>query len=125
MNRQYSAASDMANGQDTSILLFLARTYYQLGSKQQSFLPMTKALEHCVNALEIKPEDTIILHNIAMIQQKSAEIVLGLDPSKRSLQEVEQVIEQAQKSTESVRCGLSMQSGFTDRRDICTEPSVH
>jgi RNA polymerase-associated protein CTR9 len=100
VDRQYSAASDMANGQDTSILLFLARTYYQLGSKQQSFLPMTKALEHCVNALEIKPEDTIILHNIAMIQQKSAEIVLGLDPSKRSLQEVEQVIEQAQKSTE-------------------------
>jgi RNA polymerase-associated protein CTR9 len=60
---------------------------------------MTKALSHCQKAAELKPADKAILHNIAMIQQKAAEIVLGLDPSKRLLQEVEQVIEQAESST--------------------------
>jgi RNA polymerase-associated protein CTR9 len=99
---QYLAASEIVHGQDTSVLLFLARAYYQLGSKEMSFPAMTKALGHCMKAAHLKPHDKAILHNVAMIQQKSAEIVLGLEPSKRSLQEVEQVIEQAESSTTCV-----------------------
>lgn len=52
-----------------------------------------------MKAAHLKPHDMAILHNIAMIQQKTAEVILALDPSKRSLQEVEQVIEQAKSST--------------------------
>lgn len=96
---QYSAASDLVKGQDTSVLLFLARAYYQLGSRESSFPAMSKALSHCMKAAHLKPHDMAILHNIAMIQQKTAEVILALDPSKRSLQEVEQVIEQAKSST--------------------------
>ncbi|KAH8080146.1 Pol II transcription elongation factor [Filobasidium floriforme] len=95
----YSAASDLVKGQDTSVLLFLARAYYQLGSRESSFPAMSKALSHCMKAAHLKPHDMAILHNIAMIQQKTAEVILALDPSKRSLQEVEQVIEQAKSST--------------------------
>ena len=96
----YTAALDMAKGNDPTVLLFLARAHYQLGGRQSDHVAMTKALERCQQAAQLKPTDKAIQYNIAMIQQKSAEIVLGLDPSNRSLVEVEQVIEQAKQSTE-------------------------
>lgn len=90
----------MSSERDTSILLYLARAWYQLGNKTSNYPAMGKALAYCMRAAHVKPQDKTILFNLAMIQQKSAEIVLTvLDPSKRSLQEVEQVIQQAHHST--------------------------
>jgi RNA polymerase-associated protein CTR9 len=46
-------------------------------------------------ALHIQPNDKAIVYNIAMIQQKSAEMLFAITPSKRSLQDLERVIAQA------------------------------
>ena len=46
-------------------------------------------------AYHMHPWDKAILYNIAMIQQKAAEMLLSVPPAKRSLKELERAIEQA------------------------------
>jgi len=48
-----------------------------------------------VQALHLQPGDKAITYNIAMIQQKSAEMLFALPPNKRSLSDLQRVIEQA------------------------------
>lgn len=48
--------------------------------------------------MHIQPSDRAILYNIAMIQQKSAELLFGLEPSKRTSEEVQVAIGQAQQA---------------------------
>jgi len=48
-----------------------------------------------VQALHLQPGDKAITYNIAMIQQKSAEMLFALPPAKRSLSDLQRVIEQA------------------------------
>ena len=48
-----------------------------------------------VQALHLQPGDKAIMYNIAMIQQKSAEMLFALPPAKRSLSDLQRVIEQA------------------------------
>lgn len=95
----YLAASAIHEDTDVPILLYLTRAYYQLANKTNSYPAMSKAVIYCQKALHLKPSDKAILYNLAMIQQKAAELVLGLDPSKRTLTEVRQVIGQAEHST--------------------------
>jgi len=45
--------------------------------------------------LHLQPGDKAIVYNIAMIQQKSAEMLFALPPNKRSLSDLQRVIEQA------------------------------
>jgi RNA polymerase-associated protein CTR9 len=49
-------------------------------------------------AMHIQPSDRAILYNIAMIQQKAAEMLLALEPSKRTLDELKAALEQAQQA---------------------------
>ena len=46
-------------------------------------------------ALHLHPSDKAILYNIAMIQQKAAEMLLSIPAAKRSLKELQRAIEQA------------------------------
>ncbi len=49
-------------------------------------------------AMHIQPSDRAILYNIAMILQKGAELVLGLDPAKRTSEELKIAVDQAQQA---------------------------
>jgi RNA polymerase-associated protein CTR9 len=56
---------------------------------------MNTALKYAQKALHLQPSDKAILYNIAMVQQKSAELLFGLSPSKRTLKDLEWAILQA------------------------------
>ena len=43
----------------------------------------------------MQPNDKAIVYNIAMIQQKSAEMLFAIHPSKRTLRDLHRVISQA------------------------------
>ena len=47
-------------------------------------------------ALHLNPHDKAIVYNIAMIEQKAAETLFALDPSKRSLEDLRKGIEHAE-----------------------------
>jgi len=48
--------------------------------------------------MHIQPSDRAILYNIAMIQQKSAELLFSLEPSKRTSEELKVAIDHAQQA---------------------------
>jgi hypothetical protein len=53
-------------------------------------------------AMHIQPSDRAILYNIAMIQQKSAELLFSLEPSKRTTEELKVAIDHAQQAVKYV-----------------------
>ena len=56
---------------------------------------MKTALKYAQQALHLHPNDKAVLYNIAMIEQKSAELLFSVHVSKRSLRDLEKVIAQA------------------------------
>jgi RNA polymerase-associated protein CTR9 len=46
-------------------------------------------------ALHMHPNDKAILYNIAMIQQKSAELLFSINVTKRSLKDLQKAIDSA------------------------------
>ncbi|KAI0065995.1 TPR-like protein [Artomyces pyxidatus] len=83
------------SGQNVSVLLCLSRSWYAKANKDQSFSSMNTALAHAQKALHIQPQDKAILYNIAMIQQKAAEMLFALNPAKRTLKDLQRAIEHA------------------------------
>lgn len=99
------------------MLLCLARSWYVKASKEQSFASMTVALQFtqkvrskchsllsgkllislsfAIQALHLQPADKAVVYNIAMIQQKSAELLFSLQPGKRTLADLERGIARA------------------------------
>ena len=48
-----------------------------------------------MQAFHLHPHDKAILYNIAMIEQKSAELLTALAPAKRTLKDLERATQQA------------------------------
>ncbi|EGO00400.1 hypothetical protein SERLA73DRAFT_122419 [Serpula lacrymans var. lacrymans S7.3] len=90
-----TASSRFYSGHNVSVLLCLCRSWYAKANKDQSFTSMNKALKFAEMALHIQPNDKAIVYNIAMIQQKAAELLFGITPAKRSLKDLERAIAQA------------------------------
>ncbi|KAF8629881.1 hypothetical protein AX15_003240 [Amanita polypyramis BW_CC] len=90
-----TALSRFYGGHNVSVLLCLCRSWYSKAIKDQSYSAMNTALKHAQMAFNIQPWDKAIVYNIAMIQQKSAEMLFAVSPAKRSLKDLERVIEQA------------------------------
>ncbi|OBZ70980.1 Tetratricopeptide repeat protein 1 [Grifola frondosa] len=90
-----TASNRFYSGQDVPVLLCLCRSWYAKANKDQSFSAMKTALQYAQKAFHLHPYDKAILYNIAMIQQKAAELLLSVPPAKRSLKDLQQAIEQA------------------------------
>ncbi|KAI0275622.1 hypothetical protein BGY98DRAFT_991571 [Russula aff. rugulosa BPL654] len=90
-----TASQRYYGGRNISVLLCLARSWYVKASKEQSFASMTIALKFTQKALHIQPIDKAVVYNIAMIQQKSAELLFSLAPAKRTLADLERGIARA------------------------------
>ncbi|KAJ3802188.1 RNA polymerase II-associated protein [Lentinula aff. detonsa] len=84
------------HGQNVPALLCLCRSWYAKAMKDQSYPSIRPALRYAQTALHIQPNDKAILYNIAMIQQKSAEMLFSLPPAKRTLKDLQRVIDMAQ-----------------------------
>ncbi|KAG6897532.1 hypothetical protein C0992_000517 [Termitomyces sp. T32_za158] len=80
---------------NVSILLCLCRSWYAKAAKDQLFSAMKQALRYAQMGYHIQPNDKAIVYNIAMIQQKSAEMLFAISPAKRTLKDLQRVIDQA------------------------------
>ncbi|KAI0948961.1 hypothetical protein AcW1_008691 [Taiwanofungus camphoratus] len=90
-----TASKRFYNGHNVPVLLCLCRSWYAKATKDQSFSAMNTALQYGQKAYRLHPFDKAIMYNIAMIQQKAAEMLLSIPPAKRSLKDLSQAIEQA------------------------------
>ncbi|KAI0786580.1 RNA polymerase II-associated protein [Abortiporus biennis] len=80
---------------NVAVLQCLCRAWYAKANKDQSFNAMGTALQYAQSALHLHPHEKAIMYNIAMIEQKAAEMLLTIAPAKRSLKDLEKAIEQA------------------------------
>jgi RNA polymerase-associated protein CTR9 len=112
---QYETASRrFYNGKNIPVLLCLSRSWYGKANKDQKYNAMQTALKYAQSvrlfvfhffkeppfiatpqALHLQPNDKAVLYNIAMIQQKAAELLFSISLSKRSLEELKHAIDQA------------------------------
>jgi RNA polymerase-associated protein CTR9 len=90
-----TASTRFYKGQNTSVLLCLCRSWYSKAMKDQSYPAMKYALKYAQAALHMHPNDKAILYNIAMIQQKSAELLFSIKVTKRSLKDLQKAIDSA------------------------------
>ncbi|VDB88728.1 unnamed protein product [Peniophora sp. CBMAI 1063] len=93
-----TASKRYYDGKNVGVLMCLCRSWYSKATKDQSFASMNTALSYGEQALALTPGDKVILYNIAMVQQKAAEMLFSLPPAKRTLQELEDAIEKAGKA---------------------------
>ncbi|WVO21784.1 uncharacterized protein IAS62_003097 [Cryptococcus decagattii] len=107
----YMTASNAFGGKDVNVLLYLARAWYALANRESNFSAMNKALDYCQEAMHIHPADRAILYNIAMIQQKAAEMLFSLESSKRTLEELTIALKQAQQAVDTFRSLADDKSG--------------
>ncbi|KAF8910392.1 hypothetical protein CPB85DRAFT_1305700 [Mucidula mucida] len=91
----YEAAMRLDGGKNSSLIMCLCRSWYAKAMKDQSYKAMQEALKHAQKAMHISPGDKVIVYNIAMIQQKSAEMLFSIEPGKRRLHDLQRVIDQA------------------------------
>ncbi|KAF8212535.1 RNA polymerase II-associated protein [Mycena galopus ATCC 62051] len=90
-----TASTRFYAGHNVPVLLCLCRSWYAKAGKDQSFAAMSTALRYAQLALHIQPNDKAVVYNIAMIQQKSAEMLFGLPTMKRTLKDLKRSIELA------------------------------
>ncbi|KAF7315939.1 RNA polymerase II-associated protein [Mycena indigotica] len=90
-----TASTRFYSGHNVSVLLCLCRAWYAKATKDQSFPSMTTALRYAQQALHILPSDKAVVYNIAMIQQKSVELMFALPTTKRTLKDLKRSIEHA------------------------------
>ncbi|KAI0645859.1 RNA polymerase II-associated protein [Trametes meyenii] len=117
-----TASKRFHNNQNVAVLLCLCRAWYAKANKDQSFKSMNTALQYAQKALHLQPYDKAVLYNIAMIQQKAAELLMSVPSAKRSLQDLERAIEQAthgQKLFASLAADKSPQVPYS--RDIADQ----
>ncbi|KAJ7933907.1 RNA polymerase II-associated protein, partial [Mycena leptocephala] len=90
-----TASTRFYAGHNVPVLLCLCRSWYAKAAKDQSFAAMSTALRYAQMALHIQPNDKAVVYNIAMIQQKSAEMLFGLPTTKRTLKDLRRSIDLA------------------------------
>ncbi|KAJ7028536.1 RNA polymerase II-associated protein [Mycena alexandri] len=90
-----TASTRFYAGHNIPVLLCLCRSWYAKATKDQSFVAMSNALRYAQMALHIQPNDKAVVYNIAMIQQKSAEMLFSLPTTKRTLKDLKRSIDQA------------------------------
>ncbi|CAA7261853.1 unnamed protein product [Cyclocybe aegerita] len=90
-----TASGKFYNNQNVSVLLCLCRSWYSKAMKDQSYPAMKTALKYAQMALHMHPNDKAIVYNIAMIQQKSAELLFSIPVAKRSLKDLQKAVDSA------------------------------
>ncbi|KAF8760293.1 Tetratricopeptide repeat [Rhizoctonia solani] len=75
--------------------IHLTRTLYAKANRDQSFATMRQALSYAQRASHLAPTDKSIVYNIAMIEQKAAEMLFALPPDKRTLVDLESAVQHA------------------------------
>ena len=73
----------------------LQRAWYAKANKAQSYAALQKALMFAQRAVHLASHDKAAVYNMAMIEQKAAEMVFSLPPTKRTLKDLRRVVELA------------------------------
>ncbi|KAG0144668.1 hypothetical protein CROQUDRAFT_47010 [Cronartium quercuum f. sp. fusiforme G11] len=96
-----TASKRFYHNKNIQVLLYLARAWFQKASKDQSFTSLRNALTNAQAAQSLNSRDAAIAFNVALIQQRGLELLLDLEPAKRTLSDIKIAIADAQAAQEA------------------------
>lgn len=99
----YGSALNSYGGHNVHVLLYLCRAWFSYATKESNVSAMLQALSYATQALHIQPSDRAILYNIGLILQNAATIMLDLEPSKRTLEELTHALKRAEEAASIFR----------------------
>ncbi|KAF2810979.1 tetratricopeptide repeat protein 1 [Mytilinidion resinicola] len=85
----YEAALSKDRARDPQILACLGRVWLLRGKHDKNIKAMKTSLEYSQRALEVAPEQVHFKFNVAFVQFQIAQLVINLQESQRTLEEVE------------------------------------
>ncbi|KAK4056635.1 protein required for normal CLN1 and CLN2 G1 cyclin expression [Microbotryomycetes sp. JL221] len=74
-------------------MLYLARAWFHKANKESNYSALQSAIKACKTAVDLKPSDLASLWNLALVQQKGAEMLQSLKPERRTLIEIRQSLQ--------------------------------
>ena len=92
-NIQYEAALSKERQNDPKILSYLGRTWYMRAKAERSISAFRTALDYAKQAVSIVPSDLGSQFNVAFLQFQIAQEMIRLEPSHKTLEEVNEATE--------------------------------
>ncbi|KAK4055542.1 protein required for normal CLN1 and CLN2 G1 cyclin expression [Microbotryomycetes sp. JL201] len=88
-----TASTKFYDNKDELAIMYLARAWFHKANKESNYSALQSAIKACQRAVELQPQDLSFKWNLALVQQKGAEMLQNLRPERRTLVEIRQSLQ--------------------------------
>ena len=97
----YEAALAKDRSRDVQILACLGRVWWLKGKQEMNLVAMKTALDYAKRAQAVSPDQLHLQFNVAFVQNQIASLAYGLQPTQKTLQDVEEAAEGLKEAIEA------------------------
>ncbi|KAJ5144173.1 uncharacterized protein N7515_002960 [Penicillium bovifimosum] len=97
----YEAALSKDRQRDVQILACLGRVWWLRGKQEASLAAMKTALDYATRARNVSPDQLHLQFNVAFLQNQIASLAYGLQPTQKTLQDVQEAAEGLKEAIET------------------------
>jgi RNA polymerase-associated protein CTR9 len=97
----YEAALSKDRQRDVQILACLGRVWWLRGKQEASLAAMKTALDYATRARNVSPDQLHLQFNVAFVQNQIASLAYGLQPTRKTLQDVQEAAEGLKEAIET------------------------
>ena len=123
-NIQYEAALSKERQNDPKILSYLGRTWYMRAKAERSISAFRTALDYAKQAVSIVPSDLGSQFNVAFLQFQIAQEMIRLEPSHKTLDEVNEATEGLQAAVATLDNMAKAENPPFPRNDLISRANM-
>ncbi|KAJ5081367.1 hypothetical protein NUU61_009631 [Penicillium alfredii] len=97
----YEAALAKDRSRDVQILACLGRVWWLKGKQESSLVALKTALDYAQRAQSVSPDQLHLQFNVALVQNQIASLAYGLQPTQKTLQDVQEAAEGLKEAIET------------------------
>jgi RNA polymerase-associated protein CTR9 len=97
----YEAALSKDRARDVQILACLGRVWWLRGKQEANLAAMKTALEYAERARSVSPDQLHLQFNVAFVQNQIASLAYGLQPTQKTLQDVQDAADGLKEAIET------------------------
>jgi RNA polymerase-associated protein CTR9 len=97
----YEAALAKDRSRDVQILACLGRVWWLKGKQEMNLVAMKTALDYAQRAREVSPDQLHLQFNVAFVQNQIASLAYSLQPTQKTLQDVQEAAEGLKEAIET------------------------
>lgn len=97
----YETALSKDRARDVQILACLGRVWWLKGKQESNLVAMKTALEYADRACTVSPDQLHLQFNVAFVQNQIASLAYGLQPTQKTLQDVQEAADGLKSAIET------------------------